>query len=116
MQPDSEPTVYDLPGAEKRLRDFLIQRFGRPATYQRTRGHPRLRMRHSPFAIDQAGRDRWVQLMEAALAEVNLPAEATTRLREYFHEGATFMINQGDFQGMDARHRPQPPGATTTDD
>jgi hemoglobin len=95
----------DLDGAEERLRDFLIFRFGGPDRYLTARGHPRLRMRHAPFAITPAARDRWVELMELALDEVDLPEEATARLREYFHEGATFMINQGDFDGMDARRR-----------
>jgi hypothetical protein len=44
----------DLPGAERRLRDFLIGRFGGPQTYIEQRGHPRLRARHSPFHINQA--------------------------------------------------------------
>lgn len=96
----------DLPGAEARLRDFLVFRFGGPGRYLETRGHPRLRMRHAPFAIDRAARDRWVHLMDRALDAVDLPAEAADRLREYFHDGATFMINQGGFQGMDARQRP----------
>ena len=86
----------DLAAAEVRLRDFLIQRFGGPMTYSDKRGHPRLRMRHAPFAIDQRGRDRWVELMEAALAEVNLPHAVVPPLRKFFHEAATFMINRPD--------------------
>src|SRR4051794_29326373 len=65
----------DFAGAEERLRNFLIQRFGGPDHYSQQRGHPRLRMRHAPFAVTQSGRDRWVQLMEAALEEVKLPDE-----------------------------------------
>jgi hemoglobin len=84
----------DLTGAEKRLREFLIQRFGGPDYYSQERGHPRLRMRHSPFAIDQHGRDRWIELMEAALAETHLPPEAERPLRAFFHDAATFMINR----------------------
>jgi hemoglobin len=84
----------DLAGAEVRLRDFLIQRFGGPMRYSELRGHPRLRMRHAPFTIDQRGRDRWVELMEAALAEVNLPEQVVPPLRKFFHESATFMINR----------------------
>ena len=83
----------DFAGAEARLRGFLIQRFGGPDAYSQQRGHPRLRMRHGPFKIDRAGRDRWVELMEAALAEAELPAEAIPPLRKFFHEAATFMIN-----------------------
>jgi len=84
----------DLAGAELRLREFLIQRFGGPFRYSETRGHPRLRMRHAPFHIDQRGRDRWVELMEASLAEANLQPEAIPPLRKFFHESATFMINR----------------------
>jgi hemoglobin len=84
----------DLQGAEERLRDFLVGRFGGPQRYIERRGHPRLRMRHMPFAIDRAARDRWVQLMDRALDAAALPAEATTTLREFFHGTATFMINR----------------------
>jgi len=84
----------DLAGAEERLRDFLIGRFGGPQRYVERRGHPRLRMRHMPFAIDAAARNRWVMLMDRALEEVKLPDEATALLREFFHGMATFMINK----------------------
>jgi len=84
----------DLAGAEQRLRDFLIGRFGGPPRYVAERGHPRLRMRHAPFAIDTAARDRWVTLMDRALEQAQLPAEATSLLREFFHGTATFMINR----------------------
>ena len=87
---------HDLAGAEERLRGFLVQRFGGPETYSQQRGHPRLRMRHAPFTIDRKGRDRWVELMEAALVEANLPAQALPPLRKFFHDSATFMINAGD--------------------
>src|SRR5688572_7114286 len=84
----------DLAGAEERLRDFLIGRFGGPPRYIEQRGHPRLRMRHAPFVIDKAARDRWVQLMDRALEEAALPDEATALLREFLHATATFMINR----------------------
>ena len=84
----------DLAGAEQRLRDFLIGRFGGPPRYIEQRGHPRLRMRHMPFAIDSAARNRWVTLMERALDEAALPPDATALLREFFHSVATFMINR----------------------
>jgi hemoglobin len=84
----------DLPGAEERLRDFLIGRFGGPQRYIEQRGHPRLRMRHMPFTIDQAARDRWMSLMDRALDHAELPADATAALREFFHAMATFMINR----------------------
>jgi hemoglobin len=84
---------HDLAGAEERLRDFLIFRFGGPDHYIQRRGHPRLRMRHAPFAVTQAGRDRWVSLMEAAMEEANTPDAARPVLRKFFADAATFMIN-----------------------
>jgi hemoglobin len=84
----------DLAGAEIRLRDFLIGRFGGPPRYVEQRGHPRLRMRHMPFAIDQRARDRWVQLMDNALDEAQLPDDVTALIREFLGGVATFMINR----------------------
>ena len=86
----------DLSGAEQRLRDFLIGRFGGPQIYIEQRGHPRLRARHSPFRINQTARDRWMRLMENALREASLPGEAEEFLRKFFDEMATFMINHSD--------------------
>lgn len=84
----------DLAGAEQRLGDFLIGRFGGPQRYIEQRGHPRLRMRHAPFAIDPAARNRWVQLMGRALDEAALPREADMILRRFFDAVATMMINR----------------------
>ena len=83
----------DLAGAEERLRLFLIGRFGGPPTYMEQRGHPRLRMRHAPYRLDEAARNRWVQLMDRALDQVALPEEATAVLRPFFHSVATFLRN-----------------------
>ncbi|MEO8482037.1 MAG: globin [Acidobacteriota bacterium] len=84
----------DMAGAESRLRDFLVGRFGGPMRYVEERGHPRLRMRHAPFVVDQRGRDRWMQLMTQALDAVALPAASDAVLRSFFEATATFMINR----------------------
>jgi hemoglobin len=84
----------DLKGAEERLRDFLVGRFGGPSRYIEQRGHPRLRMRHAPFAVTGAARDRWMTLMERALEETRLPPEVNTALRAFFADVATMMINR----------------------
>ncbi len=86
----------DLQGAEERLRDFLIGRFGGPPRYIEQRGHPRLRMRHMPFAVNQAARDRWMNLMTNAVHEAALPPDASALLLEFFGAMATFMINRGE--------------------
>ena len=83
----------DLPGAEERLKDFLVGRFGGPPRYMEQRGHPRLRMRHMPFKLNQAARDRWVQLMDRALDDASLPKESEDLLRGFFHHMATFLMN-----------------------
>jgi len=83
----------DLEGSEYRLRMFLIGRFGGPMTYIEERGHPRLRMRHIPFRIDQAARDRWMQLMTTALDEAKLQPEADAVLRRFFDGMSSFMMN-----------------------
>ncbi|MGE4085343.1 MAG: globin [Vicinamibacterales bacterium] len=83
----------DLAGAEARLRDFLVGRFGGPPRYMEQRGHPRLRMRHMPFAVTMAARHRWVELMDRALVDAALPPDAVAVLQPFFHHMATFMIN-----------------------
>jgi hemoglobin len=85
----------DREGAEQRLRDFLIYRFGGPQRYIEQRGHPRLRARHMPFRINQAARDRWMQLMGKALTDCAIPPEAEQYLRTFLEQMSSFMINQG---------------------
>ena len=85
---------HDLEGAEQRLRDFLVFRFGGPARYIERRGHPRLRMRHARFRIDEAARDRWFSLMTTALEEASFPPETAAVLRDFFEETASFLMNQ----------------------
>jgi hemoglobin len=89
MYPDE-----DFAGAEMRLREFLVFRLGGPQRYIAERGHPRLRMRHAPFPIDQQARDRWVALMDNAVQQQAFPADVTTALRTFFHDVATFLINR----------------------
>jgi hemoglobin len=86
--------AHDLAGAESRLCDFLIGRFGGPQRYIERRGHPRLRMRHAPFPIDPAARERWLELMDAAVDEAGLPEDAASLLREFFGAVATMLVNR----------------------
>lgn len=73
---------------------FLTQFFGGPARYAVERGHPRLRMRHSPFPIDQQARDHWLSHMLAAIDAVGVEESARNEMRDYFERAATFMINR----------------------
>lgn len=85
---------HDLAGAERRLREFLIYRCGGPPRYIEARGHPRLRMRHAPFAIDQRARDRWMERMTEAMDEVGLQGEPRALLHAFLADVATFLINR----------------------
>jgi len=84
----------DMSAAEDRLRGFLIYRFGGPVEYIEQRGHPRLRMRHAPFAVNAEARDHWLALMTTALVETSLPEEAKSVLAAFFHSTADFLINR----------------------
>ena len=84
----------DLEGAEQRLRQFLMFRFGGSMDYVEQRGHPRLRMRHAPFPVDQNARDRWMQLMRKAMTEAELPPDAAQVLDAFFDSTSTFLINR----------------------
>jgi hemoglobin len=88
------PEPDDLSGARRRLTLFLAQYWGGPQTYSEERGHPRLRMRHFPFAIGPAERDRWLGHMRVAVAESGAPAEVGERLMAYFGQAAEAMRNR----------------------
>lgn len=83
----------DMAGAEDRLRMFLEQYWGGPSTYQEQRGHPRLRMRHSPFKINPLARDRWLLHMRAAVESLQLPPLKEAELWAYLDRAATAMLN-----------------------
>jgi hemoglobin len=83
----------DLGPAADRLRMFLIQYWGGPTTYSEQRGHPRLRMRHAPFAVDSAARDAWLRHMGEALQSLDLPPQYEQTMWEYFVRAADSMRN-----------------------
>lgn len=83
----------DLSGAENRLRMFLEQYWGGPGTYSEQRGHPRLRMRHHPFAVTLAARDRWLVHMRAAIDSLDVPPHLEAPLWRYMEMAAHSMVN-----------------------
>ena len=84
----------DLSDATERLTLFLIQYWGGPPTYSEQRGHPRLRLRHQPFAIGQAERDAWLEHMSAAVSSLELAPAVSKALLDYFETASTAMINR----------------------
>ncbi|MFV0463705.1 MAG: globin [Nostocoides sp.] len=83
----------DLAPAERRLRMFLEQYWGGPKDYSQERGHPRLRMRHIPFAITESMRDRWLHHMLAAVDTLELPSAQDSQLRDYLEQSAHMLVN-----------------------
>jgi hemoglobin len=84
----------DLSGAETRLRMFLVQYWGGPREYSAQRGHPRLRMRHAPFAIRSVERDAWLRHMRDAVESLELQPDLEKLLWEYLEMAAHSLVNQ----------------------
>lgn len=83
----------DLGPAAERLTGFLEQYWGGPTTYSEQRGHPRLRMRHMPFKVNPAQRDRWLHHMRDAVDELQLPPLYENELWGYLERAAFAMVN-----------------------
>jgi hemoglobin len=84
----------DLAGAQRRLTLFLAQYWGGPSTYDVERGHPRLRMRHAPFAIGPVERDAWLARMRDAITSSDPPPAVAERLHRYIELAAEAMRNR----------------------
>ena len=83
----------DLGPAQERFTLFLVQYWGGPTTYGDTRGHPRLRMRHAPFAVTPLAKEHWLLHFRAGLDEVALPPELDAQFWDYVTHAAQFMVN-----------------------
>ena len=83
----------DLGPAEVRLRMFLEQYWGGPNTYSEQRGHPRLRMRHAPYAVTPQQRDRWLRHMLASVADLGLDHDQEAMLVDYLVRAAYMLVN-----------------------
>src|SRR5918995_1840036 len=92
----------ELDAAEERLRMFLEQYWGGPTTYSERRGHPRLRMRHAPFAVTPKMRDHWLTHMRNAVDSLGLDPDHARELWSYLERAAYSMVNTFD----------EPPGLT----
>lgn len=83
----------DLEGAITRLREFLEQYWGGPGTYSQKHGHPRLRMRHTPFKVNPDARDRWLEHMRVAVDDLELSPLHRATLWGYLERAAFAMVN-----------------------
>jgi hemoglobin len=83
----------DLGPATRRLTMFLEQYWGGPTTYSQERGHPRLRLRHAPFAVNPDARDRWLAHMRAAVDTLDLAPLHQAELWDYLERAAHSLVN-----------------------
>ena len=93
LHPDS------LAGSADSLFKFLSGWFGGPPLYIRERGHPRLRMRHAPYAIGAIERDEWLLCMRQALAEQVADPALRAVVERAFVDMAEHMLNTGSRSG-----------------
>ena len=90
MHPD------DLESSRDKLHWFLCGWLGGPPLYEQRFGHPRLRMRHFPYAIGARERDDWLACMHQALVDLEVAEPVQARLRAAFAGTADWMRNQPD--------------------
>jgi len=88
MYPEDE-----LGPAAERLTLFLAQYWGGPTAYSEARGHPRLRMRHAPFAVTHEAKEHWLEHFKAGLDSVDLTPEQYSTFWDYATHAAQFMVN-----------------------
>ena len=101
---DSAPEAAQLraihPKSLKQSREkffmFLSGWSGGPQLYIEKHGHPRLRMRHAPFAIGLVERDQWVWCMHKALDESSLDPRVVDYLKSHFTDAAEFLRNRAE--------------------
>jgi hemoglobin len=87
------PEHPDFSGARHRLTLFLAQYWGGPTTYSDERGHPALRMRHMRFHLGPRERDRWLEHMASAVAQVCDDPSIAAELMNYFVPAAEHLRN-----------------------
>ena len=93
-RPIREMHAKDLRVSKEKLFMFLSGWLGGPQLYMEKYGHPRLRQRHMPFAIDGSARDQWMRCMIQAMEDVGIEASLRKELEAAFHKTADFMRNQ----------------------
>lgn len=82
-----------LDGSAETLFEFLSGWFGGPPLYIQKKGHPRLRMRHAPYAVGPDERDAWMLCMARALEEQVADVAFRAWLLETFGQMANHLVN-----------------------
>ena len=95
-QPIRQMHAKDLRVSRDKLFMFLSGWLGGPQLYMEKYGHPRLRQRHMPFAIDSSARDQWMNCMIQAMEDVGIDEGLRKDLEAAFYKTADFMRNQAE--------------------
>lgn len=114
---DLEPVLHDLrtlhptalDGSRDKLFWFLCGWLGGPSHFEDRFGHPRLRARHLPYAIDSRGRDLWLACMHQALTDVQVPDDVVQGLWPSIAQLADHMRNVPDQPSSNTTTAPAPP-------
>lgn len=80
--------------SREKLYEFLSGWMGGPQLYIEKRGHPRLRMRHFPFAIGPDEVAEWLRCMGEALDALGVDGQLRRFLDERFSHSAHWMQNR----------------------
>ena len=83
----------DLEPGKEKLKLFLVQWLGGPQTYSERYGHPRLRIRHFPFVIDDLAAGKWLRYMRQSWLEEGVSEEIVGVVFERFGPLAHHMVN-----------------------
>ncbi len=86
----------DLTGARWRFMAFLEQYWGGPTSYSQVQGHPRLRMRHAPFAVTMQGREHWLRHFRDAMDAEGMDPVHYAELWTYVERASLHMVNSHD--------------------
>lgn len=73
---------------------FLTQLLGGPPRYAEKYGHPRMRMRHMPHAIDATAKEEWLKLMKEAINDLDISDDLKEALYMVFPRIAQYMVNR----------------------
>ena len=84
----------DDSGSRRKLFEYLSGWLGGPNLYVEKRGHPRLRMRHFPFAIGDAEAAEWMRCMRLAFDDAEVPEPVRAFLDAKLGPLATHMVNR----------------------
>lgn len=84
----------DLTESREKFFEFLSGWLGGPQLYTEKRGHPRLRMRHAPFPIDEPAVHAWLGCMGRALDRLGVAGQLRAFLDNRFAHTAHFMQNR----------------------